>query len=321
VSRIPRAYRTGRGSAFQGRVEDLVASSNGPSMSGQVDLILTSPPFPLRAKKAYGNLQGEEYVDWLSDAMASVVNLLAPKGSLVVEIGNSWDPGVPAMSLLPLRSMLAIAEKTGFVVCQQFVCHNPARLPGPAQWVTVNRLRAKDSFTHVWWFAKDPWVKADNRRVLIPYSAGMKRLLDKGKYNAGIRPSEHRINETSFLSDQGGAIPSNVLSFANTSDDRVYTDWTRYLGQKPHPARMPRGLVKFFIEFLTEPGDLILDCFGGSMTTGAVAESLDRNWISCEPREDYLIGSLGRFAAAKGLQSRAEPFASAIADLREFTRN
>lgn len=318
MTRVKSAFATRLGRAYQGTLEEFLASPQGAQFSGQVDLILTSPPFPLRAKKSYGNLQGDEYVEWISDLMASASRLLSPQGSMVVEIGNSWDPGVPAMSLLPLRALLGIAEKTGFYVCQQFICHNPARLPGPAQWVTVNRLRAKDAFTHVWWFAKDPWVKADNRRVAVPYSEGMQRLLKAQKYNAGLRPSEHKINETSFLADRGGAIPSNVLSFANTSDDKNYLEWMRYLESKPHPARMPRALAKFFIDFLTDPDDLVMDTFGGSLTTAAVAEGAGRKWIAVEPQEEYLLGALGRFRGSQGLRSRALPFQEAVQDLRSL---
>ena len=75
----------------------------------------------------------------------------------------------------------------------------------PAQWVTVNPLRTVDSYTHVWWFSKTDYPKADNRKVLRPYSESMKSLLKRGSYNAGKRPSEHSIGEKSFLNDRGGA--------------------------------------------------------------------------------------------------------------------
>ncbi len=64
---------------------------------------------------------------------------------------------------------------------------------------------------------------------------------------------------------------------------------------KPHPARMPSGLAEFFINFLTDPGDLVLDPFAGSNTTGSVAERLGRRWLSIESVLDYARGSRGRF--------------------------
>ncbi len=115
------------------------------------------------------------------------------------------------MSLLPLKTLIAIAEGTGLPVCQQFICNNPARLPTPAQWVTTERTRVKDSYTHVWWYGKTKRPDADNRRVLQPYSQRMKRLLDRGSYNGGRRPSGHDVGNASFLRDNGGAIPASAL--------------------------------------------------------------------------------------------------------------
>jgi hypothetical protein len=310
------AYSTLLGKAFHSRVEEFLVSGQGAEFAGEVKLLLTSPPFPLLAKKRYGNLQGNDYLDWITKVFGLAVSLLRPDGSLVVEIGNAWDPGQPSMSTLPLRSLIAIAESSGLSVCQQFVCHNPARLPGPAAWVTVRRLRVKDAFTHVWWFAKDPWLESDNRKVVQPYSNGMQRLLRDQKYNAGMRPSEHRINGTSFLADNGGAIPSNVLSFANTSDAREYVDWCRTSRLKPHPARMPRGLADFFIDFLTDEGDLVADCFAGSNVVGASAEAKGRRWLAIEERSDYLIASMGRFRRrASRLRAFNPPFKDQISRL------
>jgi DNA modification methylase len=179
---------------------------------------------------------------------------------------------------------------------QQFVVYNPARLPSPAQWVNVERIRVKDSFTHIWWLAPSDRPYADNRSVLTPYSTAMKKLLKSKQYNSGPRPSEHRIGKRSFLKDNGGAIASNVLSVSNTSSNDAYQEYCRKKGLKPHPARMQRDVATFFVKFLTRRGDAVLDPFAGSNTTGAVAEALRRKWISIEANRDYIRGSRGRFA-------------------------
>ena len=59
---------------------------------------------------------------------------------------------------------------------------------------------------------------------------------------------------------------------------------------------MPSDLPEFFIKFLTDPGDIVFDPFAGSNTTGDVAESLGRRWLSVEAELDYIKGSIGRFA-------------------------
>jgi site-specific DNA-methyltransferase (cytosine-N4-specific) len=67
------------------------------------------------------------------------------------------------------------------------------------------------------------------------------------------------------------------------------------MGVKSHPARFPAKLPEFFIKFLTEPGDLVVDIFGGSNTTGSVAETLDRQWLSFELEREYVAASVLRF--------------------------
>jgi site-specific DNA-methyltransferase (cytosine-N4-specific) len=143
--------------------------------------------------------------------------------------------------------------------------------------------------------AKTDRPQADNRRVLTEYSSSMKELLAKQKYNTGKQLSEHNIGEKSLLTNNAGAIPSNVITLANTHSNSEYQTYCREHKLQPHPARMPPGLAEFFIKFLTKPNMLVLDPFGGSNTTGAAAEKLGRRWISIEPNDDYISGSRGRF--------------------------
>lgn len=290
------AYRTALGFCLKGKSEELLRSPEIISpLKRQVDLIFTSPPFPLNRKKKYGNLKGEAYVEWLASFSDIFRSLLKPKGSIVIELGNAWEPGKPAMSTLALKALLGLQEAGKFTLCQQLIWYNPARLPSPAQWVNVERIRLKDAYTLLWWMSKTDRPHADNRRVLTEYSPSMKELLAKQKYNNGKRPSEHNIGKKSFLKNNSGAIPSNVISMANTQSNSEYQEYCREHDLQPHPARMPSGLAEFFIKFLTKPNMLVLDPFGGSNTTGAAAEKLGRRWISIEPDDDYIAGSRGRF--------------------------
>ncbi len=289
------AYHTRYGQMVQGSAEQVLRAEATTMYRGRVQLIFTSPPFPLNRKKKYGNHRGDAYVTWFASFAETFREFLTADGSIVVELGNAWVQGRPVMSTLALKALLAFLDRGRLHLCQQFICYNRARLPTPAQWVNVERIRVKDSYTHVWWMAPSERPKADNRRVLKPYSAAMRRLLQTQKYNSGKRPSEHDIGTESFLTDNGGAIPSNVLEFANTSASDPYQEYCRKHELSLHPARMPLGLAEFFIRFLTEPGDLVLDPFAGSNTTGAAAERLARRWLAIEPREDYIRGSVGRF--------------------------
>lgn len=304
-----RGYCTENGNYWCSDINKWFDSSLSTELQGSIDLIITSPPFPLNRKKKYGNLQGQEYVAWLADLAPKLKNLLSEKGSLVIEIGNAWNPGEPTMSTLPIEALLTIKKEGSFNLCQEFICHNPARLPSPIQYVNVERERIKDSWTRIWWLSKTSRPKANNKNVLLPYSKSMKRLLKKQKYNAGLRPSEHNISETGFLKDNGGSIPAscltqaaidhfgNLLISSNTkSSGDPYLAWCKENDVKPHPARMQEAVVAFFISFLTDENDMVLDPFGGSNTTGWVAERLNRRWTVIEIMEDYLIPSMSRFS-------------------------
>lgn len=262
---------------------------------GTVDLVFTSPPFPLNRKKRYGNLKGDEYMQWLSEFGPLLKRMLKPSGSIVIELGNAWEPGSPVMSTLPLRALLKFQQDNDLYLCQEFVWQNTAKLPSPVQWVNIERIRLKDSFTRLWWLSANPKPKADNRRVLKEYSSAMRSLLRARVYNSGRRPSQHNIGEESFLTDNGGAIPGSVLTYANTQANDDYQSYCRTHQIETHPARMPIELADFFVRFLTEPGDLVLDPFAGSNTTGAAAERLARYWIAMEAKEEYISGSRGRF--------------------------
>lgn len=288
-------HSTRRGRIYCCKAEEFFLSSQAKRYVGKVQLIFTSPPFPLNTKKAYGNLLGDQYTDWLAKFAPLFKHMLTPNGSIVLEMGNAWEPGQPIMSTLALEGLLKFLKAGDLKLAQQFICYNPARLPSPAQWVNVERIRLKDSYTHLWWMAANERPYADNRNVLRPYSPSMLKLLKDGKYNSGKRPSQHNIGKKSFLTNNHGAIPSNVLSFSNTGNGDPYQRYCRKHNLELHPARMNIGLPEFFIKLLSKPGDLIFDPFAGSNTTGAAAEKLKRRWIAVEAREDYVHGSVGRF--------------------------
>jgi len=305
--------KTKSGKYYVGAAEDVLSSSALQRYRGKVNLILTSPPFPLNKKKNYGNLQGDEYLRWMKKLAPLLEEMLAPDGSLVVEIGNCWEPDRPIQSLLPIKTLLALGEVGGLRLIQEFICYNPSRLPSPAQWVTVKRLRVVDSFTHVWWFAKTDKPNANNARVPRPYSEAMKQLLARGTFNHGPRPSHHRVSKRGFLKKKKGAIPHNVFelepleadrevrlpnvfSFSNTASNDYFSRICKSRDIEPHPARMPVGLAAFFVQFLTRKGDCVLDPFAGSNTTGFAAALLGRRWIAVDAQRKYVTQSRIRFS-------------------------
>ena len=285
-------YSTANGAAYLADSRDLLAHK---SFVGEVDLIVTSPPFALQRKKAYGNVEAAKYVAWFLDFARVFHTILKDKGSLVIDIGGSWNRGEPTRSLYHYELLLELCKIPGypFYLAQEFFWYNPAKLPTPAEWVTVRRERVKDAVDCIWWLSKVPHPKASNRKVLQPYSDSMEALLRNG-YKAMLRPSGHDIS-TKFSKRNEGAIPSNLLQISNTESNSLYLRLCRQHNMKPHPARYPAGLPEFFIKMLSDEGDLVVDPFAGSNVTGEVCERLNRKWIAVDIGEEYLKASQFRF--------------------------
>lgn len=268
-----------------------------------VDLVVTSPPYALHFKKEYGNADQSEYIDWLLPFAREIRRVLKNTGSFVLNVGGAWTPGKPTRSIYTYKLLIALVEEIGFELAQEFFWYNPAKMPVPAEWVTVRRIRVKDSVEFVWWFGKTADPKATNRAVLRPYSKDMLRLKQRG-IKPTKRPGGHVINEGFAKGDQGGSIPPNVidedtptdlLKFGNNAANDAYTKRCKEAGIKIHPARFPAVLPEFFIKMLTDPEDIVIDPFAGSNTTGMVAEALGRRWISVDLDETYLEASKFRF--------------------------
>lgn len=318
---------TSHGAAYLGDSVELMKELP----DGSVNLICTSPPFALLRQKKYGNVSAEDYINWFLPFAEQFKRILAEDGSLAIDLGGSWLKGLPYRSLYHYEFLLRLCKPEdegglGFFLAQELYWYNPAKLPTPAEWVTVRRIRVKDAVNTVWWLRPSPVVdekegRVSNRRVLKPYSAAQKHLMKNG-YKPKLRPSEHDISDK-FGKDNKGAIPPNILddeefagrvgesvnvepemfgevpvnviAASNTSSNDRYQRRCREENVKRHPARFPTDLPKFIIGLCTEEGDLILDPFAGSNTAGAVAQDMNRHWLAFELNADYLEGSKFRF--------------------------
>ena len=258
-----------------------------------VDLIITSPPFGLVRKKEYGNADAVEYLDWFRPFARQFARVLKPQGSLVIDIGGAWNAGKPTKSLYQYELLITLCKEFDFHLAQEFFWWNPSKLPSPAEWVNIRRIRVKDAVNNIFWLSRTPFPKASNRRVLTPYSKSMKNLLETG-YHAKKRPSGHDISDK-FSKDNGAAIPPNLIAVANTESNSQYLRYCNENGLPVHPARFPAVIPEYFVRFLTDSDDLVVDPFAGSCVTGEVAERLGRRWLCSEIEEKYLLGARGRF--------------------------
>jgi site-specific DNA-methyltransferase (cytosine-N4-specific) len=293
-------YTTPLGRAYLGNSLEVLPTLPDAS----VNLVVTSPPYALHFKKEYGNVEQGRYVEWFLPFARQIHRLLTDDGSFVLDIGGAWQPGQPTRSLYHFELLIALCREVGFHLAQEFYWHNPAKLPSPAEWVNVRKVRVKDAVECLWWLSKTPWPKACNQNVLQEYSPDMHRLLERG-YRAKERPSGHRI--TRKFKDNGGSIPPNVIVCGNNDANGRYLHRCNETGRKPHPARFPAAVPLFFVRFLTDTGDLVLDPFAGSNTTGEVCEIEGRRWIAIEVGAEYLETSKFRFEPREQEAAGAAP--------------
>ncbi len=295
-------YVTSHGAAYVGDSLELLDQLETDS----IDLVMTSPPFALQREKTYGNVDQLAYVDWLFAFCEKVHRILSPTGSFVLDLGGAYQSKRPVRSLYNYRILIKLCDELDFRLAEEFFWHNPSKLPSPIEWVNKHKIRAKDSVNTVWWLSKTDYPKANVSQVLVPYSDRMKKLHENPQkyYKPKDRPSGHNIG-ANFATDNGGAIPSNLLQIPNTESNSRYIKLCKATGVTPHPARFPQKLPAFFINFLTEPGDTVLDIFAGSNTTGAAAEASQRRWIAFEQKLEYLATSAFRFIDLKKEDSEA----------------
>ncbi|WP_439646113.1 DNA methyltransferase [Secundilactobacillus silagei] len=168
-------------------------------------------------------------------------------GSFVIDLGGAYQKGKPIRSLYNYKVLIKFCDELGYKLAEEFFWDNPSKLPSPIEWVNKRKIRAKDAVDTVWWFSKGDFPKADVTKVLVPYSDRMKKLLKSKKhyYDPALRPSGHNIS-TGFNKDNGGALPSNLLTIPNSESNSHYLHYTRKLGIKAHPARFPSKLPEFF---------------------------------------------------------------------------
>jgi len=300
-ARTTKMYHTSLGEAIHG---DALRVLPARVKDESVDLIVTSPPYGLVRKKEYGNKDADDYVAWFKPFGQEFKRVLKPTGSLVIDIGGSWIRGQPTRSLYHFELLIMLCREVGFHLAQEIFWWSPSKLPTPAEWVTVRRIRVKDAVNCIWWLAPTPWPKASNRRVLQPYSDSMRALLKNG-YKAKLRPSGHDISDK-FGRDNGAAIPPNLIALAHTESNSAYLRYCKEHDLKPHPARFPETLPEYFIRMLTDPGDFVLDPFAGSCATGAACERLKRHWLCCDLSEEYVRGSFGRFVRQPKTTARSK---------------
>ena len=295
-------FSTEFGVAILGACEHVFAK-----IDSSITLCITSPPYPLAKARGYGNPNEAQYVDWICKTLEPLVKNLVRGGSICLNVSNDiFIPGTPARSMYRERLVLALHDRLGLHKMDEFIWHNPSKPPGPVRWASVERVQLNVAWEPVYWLTNDPKaVRSDNRRVLQAHTEKQLALIQQGgeQRTRKFCDGAYTIQPGRFANETKGRIPRNVLTLGHAcSDQRSYKQQARDQGLPAHGAPMPLSLASFLVEFLSEPGDLIADPFGGSFTTAKAAERLGRRWLSTEVMAEYVIGAANRFRSSEGFQ-------------------
>lgn len=299
------AFSTKLGVAVWGDCHDIFGC-----LGDTVTLCITSPPYPLAKARAYGGPSEAEYADFIVRALEPIVRHMAPDGSLCLNVSNDiFEHGKPSRSMYCERLVLALHEKLGLSLMDRLVWSNPAKPPGPVAWASIKRVQLNVGYEPIYWFAIDPMrVKSNNRRVLEQHTERHLRLLKRGGVDreASYSDGAYRLHPGRFGKMTEGRIPRNVITRgAGCPDANAYRRDARALGLPVHGAMWPLSIPDFLVRFLSDVGDLVVDPFGGRITTGMAAERNGRRWLVAERVLDYARGGAERFRECNGFDMPA----------------
>ena len=282
-------YKTRSGKAYAGDAMELIKHIP----DGSISLIVTSPPYALKNGKKYGNVDSMAYVRWFMPFVDEFYRVLREDGNLVLSIGRDMTIGTLAESPWNFKLFAELRENEKFYLKGEFAWAGPTPSSVPEEWIRVKRVGIKDAVNYVWWFTKNSRFNYGRKNALSPYISKVMRTIERRKY-AELRSVEYNADGP-VLRDYRYSVLIKFLTVGDRESDRRYVEACRNHNVKAHPARYPLRLPEFFIKYLTERGDVVLDPFAGSNTTGEAAEGIGRLWIAFEINSEYLDGSMFRF--------------------------
>ena len=299
------AFSTDLGVAILGNSTMVLPGNTEP-----VHLCLTSPPYPLRKQRDYAAAfkNDSEYIDFIVEAIRPIARQLVNGGSVVLNIGQDiFNPGQPSRSLYPERLLLALCEKLDLYLMDRVPWVNMSKPPSPTYWACRKKVQLLAGHEMIFWLTNNPdAVRSCNQRVLQPHTESHSALVARGGENRTTIYGDgaHVVKPGAFSQSTDGAIPKNVIIRGHAcADTRRFHQEAKRLGLPAHGAIFPTAIPDFFIRFLTEENELVVDPFAGSLKTGLAAERLNRRWMCFDSILEWLrISATGFFSDFPGFE-------------------
>jgi DNA modification methylase len=254
------AYSTDYGVAVWGDAKAAAEIIDEP-----VNVILSSPPYPLQVQRNYGQAPHDEqkYVDWLCSSLEPIIGKLADGGSIALNLGNDiFCKGSPERSTYKERLTLELKARFGLQFMDNIIWSSN-KAPGPIKWAQRESIQLYTSYENILWFTNNAEsCRTDNTRI----------------------------------SSLGTSINRNLWAISNNcKSGRELHRLAKKHGLPKHQALMPLALAKTAVEFFSKPNDLLFDPFSGGNTVGLACEELKRRWFASDIHYEILKLSKLRF--------------------------
>src|SRR3989338_583202 len=235
-----------------------------------IDLIITSPPYADSRKGTYGGIHPDKYVEWFLPRSKEFFRVLKPTGTFIPNIKEKVVDGERHTYVMDLiREM----KGQGWMWTEEFVWHKKNCHPG--KW--PNRFR--DAWERCLQFNKSKRFHMYQENVMVPIG-------DWSKSRLAHLSNRDKIRDPSSV---GSGFGKNISNWLGRT--RVYPDNVLHLstecGNKNHSAVFPVSLPAWFIKLFTKEGDVVLDPFAGSGTTGVACTSLGRDYLLIDVVQRY----------------------------------
>lgn len=255
-----------------------------------VDLVVTSPPYAdtLSYGKDVPIFHPDNYANWFLELVIQSARFLKPTGSFILNINDKIING--RRSIYVYELLCLIEKETGLSLHDRYIWAQKSGIP------TGGPRRLNDKVEYIFHFCrkkkkargdgytmKNEEFKSNIDDIREPYAE-----ISKKRYKSQVYDND-TVSETGIVDElkgkirdvnPKGKIPNTVFTFNNCGA-------LRGKPQNKHPAPFHPELPAYFIKWLTDKNDIVLDPFMGSGTTAAVCSEMERQWIGFEVNKNY----------------------------------
>lgn len=255
-----------------------------------VNCICTSPPYFQRRDYEQDCQIGleqtpDEYIDTLIEVFDECHRVLADDGVLWVNITDTYRN--KRMLLIPQRFVIAM-EQAGWIPRQDIIWSKRNPMPEPVK----DRCTRAHEYIFMFVKRKDYWF--DNSALVEDGIIQIDNRMGKGRIEYDLKWSYEGDSQPSF-------IQKSFVDLDGKRNKRSVWSISTSKSTSEHFAIYPPDLIEPCILSSCPRGGVVLDPFGGSGTTAAVAIKYNRNAILCELNPDYIKGMKSRIRHITGM--------------------